>query len=159
MRKICQTVCILRAELYQLPPAAITYSMTYGFQKVRVLCLLGMLWIVSAMRLQAGWIEDRDGQTVIHVRLFDLPDPSSADVSSRAGMAAVDAFKQEFPRIVAKKYKARYQANPARYGIHNWDRVSVELERFTGITVKGVEVDLLAIAGGMAPDVLYVNFR
>ncbi len=108
---------------------------------------------------QAGWVEDRDGRTVIHVKLFDLPNPSSSDAANRSGVAAVEAFKQEFPRIFAAKYRDRYQSNPARYGHHNWNQVTVELEQFTGIKVQGVEVDLLAIAGGMAPDVLYVNFR
>lgn len=107
----------------------------------------------------AGWIEDRPGGTVIHVKLFDLPDPTSADPASRARLAAVEAFKEEFPRRFAVQYRARYEANPARYGQHDWTHVEVALERFTGITVKGVEVDLLAIAGGLAPDVLYVNFR
>ncbi|MEI6515384.1 MAG: hypothetical protein WCO77_05350 [bacterium] len=120
-----------------------------------VLALMAAFPLLS----RAGWIEDRDGGTVIHVKLFDLPDPASADVASRAGVEAVEAFKRDFPKLFAEKYRARYQADPARYGVHNWGRVSVELERFTGITVKGVEVDLLAIAGGLAPDVLYVNFR
>ncbi len=119
--------------------------------------LAGMLFPATCSL--AGWIEDRAGATVIHVKLFDLPDPASLDPASRAGVAAVESFKQEFPRIFQDKYRARYQADPARYGVHNWDRVSIELERFTGISVKGVEVDLLAIAGGLAPDVLYVNFR
>lgn len=107
----------------------------------------------------AGWIEDRDGKTVIHVRLFDMPDPTSSDVASRAGVEAVEAFRKDFPRLFEARYRDRYKADPERYGRHNWDEVSIELERFTGITVKGVEVDLLAIAGGLAPDVLYVNFR
>ncbi len=121
--------------------------------------IVGLLWLMEPITVRAGWIEDRDGKTVIHIKLFDLPDPSSADVASRAGVAAVESFKKEFPRIFAATYRDRYKANPAKYGVHNWDQISVELERFTGITVKGVEVDLLAIAGGMAPDVLYVNFR
>ena len=121
--------------------------------------LVLLLLLTLPLLSPAGWVEDRDGGTVIHIKLFDLPDPASLDAASRSGVAAVEAFKQEFPRLFAEKYRARYQANPARYGRHNWDQVSVELERFTGITVKGVEVDLLAIAGGMAPDILYVNFR
>jgi len=121
--------------------------------------ILTLFCILIPILSRAGWVEDRDGRTIIHVKLFDLPDPASADAASRAGVAAVDDFKQDFPGIFAAKYRDRYQANPARYGRHNWNQVSVELERFTGINVKGVEVDLLAIAGGMAPDVLYVNFR
>lgn len=121
--------------------------------------IAGLVWFRGPSPANAGWIEDRDGKTVIHLKLFDLPDPSSSDVASRAGVAAVEVFKREFPRIFATTYRDRYKANPGKYGVHNWDTVSVELERFTGITVKGVEVDLLAIAGGLAPDVLYVNFR
>ena len=121
--------------------------------------ILVLACLIFPLLSQAGWVEDRDGRTVIHVKLFDLPDPASLDAANRAGVAAVKAFKQEFPRLFAERYRARYQSDPARYGRHNWDQVSVELERFTGITVNGVEVDLLAIAGGMAPDVLYVNFR
>ena len=33
------------------------------------------------------------------------------------------------------------------------------MHKSTGITVEGVETDLLQIAGDMAPDILYVNFR
>lgn len=106
-----------------------------------------------------GYIEDRDGRTVIHVRSDVLPDPSDPSTASQAEVAAVEEFKRQFPRIFAEKYRARYEADPEKYGVHNWDDVSVELERFTGISVEGAEVDLLAIAGGMAPDVLYINFR
>jgi multiple sugar transport system permease protein len=88
-----------------------------------------------------------------------LPDPSDPATAIQAEAAAVEMFKREFPRIFAEKYRARYQADPAKYGRHNWDHVSVELERFKGIEVQGAEVDLLAIAGGVAPDVLYLNFR
>lgn len=131
-----------------------------GWAGVRGLFALLFFLLLALPRLaSAGWIEDREGRTVIHVKLFDLPDPASPDPASRSGIAAVEAFKREFPRIFAEKYRARYQANPGKYGRHNWDQVSIELERFTGINVKGVEVDLLAIAGGLAPDVLYVNFR
>ena len=108
---------------------------------------------------QAGRIEDRDGRTVIHIRSDVLPDPSDPASSAQAEVAAVQEFKGQFPRIFAEKYRARYEADPATYGVHNWAEVSVELERFTGIDVEGAEVDLLAIAGGMAPDVLYINFR
>ncbi|MEI6563523.1 MAG: extracellular solute-binding protein [bacterium] len=134
-------------------------SVTYILPRALFVVALGLACVAQPTRSLAGWVEDRDGRTVIHVKLFDLPDVASPDVASRAGVAAVEAFKQEFPRIFAEKYRARYEANPARYGRHNWAQVSVELERFTGITVKGVEVDLLAIAGGLAPDVLYLNFR
>jgi hypothetical protein len=71
----------------------------------------------------------------------------------------VAEFKRQFPRIFAEKYRARYEADPGKYGRHTWSNVAVELERFSGLKVEGAEVDLLAIAGGVAPDVLYINFR
>lgn len=120
-------------------------------------CLLaGLLMAHAAV---AGSIEDRNGQTVIRIRSDVLPDPSDPSTSAQAESAAVAEFKRQFPRIFAEKYRARYEADPVKYGRHNWSNVVVELERFTGIKVEGAEVDLLAIAGGVAPDVLYINFR
>ena len=121
------------------------------------LALALMLATVAASH--AGYVEDRDGKTVIHVTLFGLPDPSRSDTYSRGELAGVRAFTRRFPVIFKERYRDRYTADPAKYGHHNWDNVELELEQFTGIEVEGVEVDLLAIAGGMAPDVLYINFR
>jgi len=110
-------------------------------------------------RLWAGYIENRDGQTILHVTVFRLPDPTNTDTFNRGEVAAVREFKRRFPGIFAKRYREKYKANPEKYGKHNWDNVQVELKQFSGIRVEGVESDLLAIAGGMAPDVLYLNFR
>lgn len=107
----------------------------------------------------AGWIEDRDGKTVLHVTAWDLPDPTDVSTAKRADAAAVREFVRRFPRIFAERYREKYRANPAKYGRHNWDNVEVEMRRFSGISVPGVENDVLAFAGGLAPDVLYVNFR
>lgn len=107
----------------------------------------------------AGWLEDREDRTVIHVKLFDLPDAERTDTFSRAEVTAVRRFKETFPERFAEVYRDRYRSDPERYGHHNWDRVEIELHRFSGIKVEGVEADLMAIAAGLAPDVLYVNFR
>jgi len=109
-----------------------------------------------------GWVEARkDGTTVIHVKLspFVLPDPKNTETPNVANVAAVREFKRRFPRIFAEKYRDKYKADPARYGEFNWDKVEIDLKPASGIRVEGVENDLLAIAGGVAPDVLYVNFR
>lgn len=112
---------------------------------------------------EAGWIEDRpDGSTVIHVKLYDLPDPTRTDTGSQAAVAVVDAFKASFPKIFAESYRDRYAADPDTYGVHGWDNVAIELHRFSGITVEGLGMDsgpLMAIAGGVSPDVIRVNFR
>ncbi len=98
-------------------------------------------------------------RTIIHVTVFQLPDPSRIDAATRADAAAVREFTRRFPEIFAERYRDRYQNNPERYGRFNWDDVEIRLHSFSGLRVEGVEEDLLAIAGGVAPDVLYVNFR
>lgn len=107
----------------------------------------------------ASQIEDRGNKTIIHITVFGLPNPSNPDTANRADVAAVRAFKEGFPKMFAARYRDKYRKNPGKYGRHNWNNVEIELRQFTGIQVEGVEVDLLAIAGGMAPDVLYINFR
>jgi len=122
-------------------------------------CAAAGLLALSSLSARGGWIEDRDGKTIIHVKVFDLPDPTLTDPFTRSEVAGVRAFRKRFPEIFAERYRERYKADPAKYGDHNWDDVEIELEKFTGIQVWGVEVDLLAIAGELAPDVLYMNFR
>lgn len=107
-------------------------------------------------------MEDRDGRTIIHIKVFDLPDPSRTDTPTRADAAVVREFIRRFPALFAERYKARYAADPATYGEHNWEDVEVEVHPFTGITIQNLSMDarpLMAIAGGVSPDVLYVNFR
>jgi multiple sugar transport system permease protein len=132
-------------------------------QRSRTSRLIAAVMVLSSARLAgAGRVERRDdGTTVIHVTLsFQvLPDFSRTDTNTRAEIAGVKAFKQRFAEIFARRYRDRYKADPDRYGRFNWDRVEVDLKQDSGIRVEGVEHDLLAIAGGMAPDVLYVNFR
>src|ERR1051326_5800221 len=112
--------------------------------------LVSILPFVACMpQAHGGWIEDRDGRTIIHVKLFNLPDPSNTDTYNRAEVGGVRAFARQFPKLFAEKYRAKYGADPAKYGRHNWDNVEVQLEEFSGIQVEGVETDLLAIAGGM----------
>ena len=106
-----------------------------------------------------GRIETRGDQTVIHIVSAVPVDPASPSIANQADLAAIRAFQAAFPRLFAERYRARYTADPERYGRFNWENVAVEIEPFTGLKVEGAEVDLLAIAGGVAPDVLYVNFR
>ncbi len=120
------------------------------------------VFLFSVLPSRAGWIEDRDGRTIIHVSLFDLPDPSKTDTASRSDVAAVREFTKRFPAVFAEKYRAKYEADPQRYGSHNWDHVEIQLHRFSGLTIQNLSMDarpLMAIAGGVSPDVVYVNFR
>ena len=118
-----------------------------------------LVCLLMARPAGAGWIEDGDGKTVIHLEVWALPDPNNPDTHTRAQVAGVRLFKQRFPGIFAERYRALYEANPARYGRHDWSQVEIELHQSTGIQVEGVETDLLQIAGDLAPDILYINFR
>jgi len=72
----------------------------------------------------------------IILKVFELPDPRHTDAYSKANLAVVQAFRQKYPHI--------------------------ELRAFSGIRIEGMEMDsgpLLAMAGGVAPDVIYVNYR
>lgn len=72
----------------------------------------------------------------IILKVFELPDPRKTDAYTKANMAVIEAFKEKYPNI--------------------------ELRSFSGIKIEGMDLDsgpLMAIAGGVAPDILYVNFR
>jgi ABC-type sugar transport system permease subunit len=112
----------------------------------------------------SGWIEDRENSTIIHIKLFDLPDASRREPNIRADVAVVNKFRRKFPKIFAEKYLAKYRANPDIYGDHNWDNVQIQLHQYSGIKIGNLggsigAGNLLAVAGKVAPDVMYVNFR
>ncbi|OGV48459.1 MAG: hypothetical protein A2017_19625 [Lentisphaerae bacterium GWF2_44_16] len=123
------------------------------------LLLFACIVLFYGVNVDGGYIESVDNKTVIHVKVYQLPDPNKVDGYNRAEYAAVKYFVKHFPEIFKKKYAALYKANPAKYGNYNWDKVELQLEPFSGIQVEGVQTDLLAIAGGMAPDILYINFQ
>ena len=124
---------------------------------------LVILAVCLGVSASAGWIEKKDdGRTVIHVKAFRLPDPTRTDTKTRADVAVVKEFTQRFPGIFRERYKAKYEADPGKYGDFDWDNVEIELKQFSGITIEGMGMDsgpLMAIAGGVSPDILYVNFR
>lgn len=133
-------------------------------RKLRQIIVAFFLWTVlsapgSGLIQTVTDPETGTSTTLITVSVWHLPDPTHTDAATRADAAAVRRFTQRFPAIFAERYRDRYRADPATYGRFDWDRVQVRLQRFSGIQVEGVESDLLAIAGGVAPDVLYVNFR
>ncbi|MBR4124951.1 MAG: hypothetical protein IKR13_01995, partial [Victivallales bacterium] len=66
----------------------------------------------------------------IPLRVPWLPDPQNTGPTARARLAVLAEFRRRFPEV--------------------------ELEAFSGITIPGMEEEsrlMLAIAGGMAPDV------
>jgi len=121
-----------------------------------------LLPLIACLPARAGQVAPAaDGAPVVDLVIHNwvLPDATRSDPMSRANLAVVDAFVRAYPGIVRERYAARYRADPKTYGGHDWDRIRVRPRKFTGIKVEGVESDLLAIAGGVAPDVMYLNFR
>lgn len=75
-------------------------------------------------------------QDPIVLKVFELPDPRKTDAYTKSNIAVIEAFKEKYPYI--------------------------ELRSFSGIQIEGMDLDsgpLMAIAGGVAPDIMYVNFR
>lgn len=126
--------------------------------------LIGMWGMLLALAppAWAGWLEDKDNKAVIHLKLWEIPDATRTDTAAMADRAVLDEFTRRFPSIFAHKYRNKYKANQQKYGRYSWNSVAVELHPFTGLTIAGQSGDsrvLMAIAGDMAPDILYVNFR
>lgn len=73
---------------------------------LRVLSLGLLIWAATALSVSAGHVSRRaDGTTVIHIKVWALPNPAATDPSSRAEAAVVRAFREEFPRIFAERYR------------------------------------------------------
>ncbi|MBQ9344751.1 MAG: extracellular solute-binding protein [Kiritimatiellae bacterium] len=115
----------------------------------------GLLALWAVVAGATGWVEDTEGKRVVHLTVFELPDASRTDPATRGEVAVQKAFLAAVGPRLAARARAR--------GEGEWEDggkgVRVVLHRFSGIQVEGVESTLLAIAGNVAPDVLYVNFR
>ena len=147
-----------RTPIRSFGPCGVCYSAL--LRRVLSLLFFGLLSAAHADRVQT--VTDPvsgEKKTLITVTTYALPDATRTDAHSRASVASLNLFIERFPEIFAERYRDRYKAHPETYGDHAWDHVEIRLRQFSGIQVEQVESDLLAIAGGMAPDVLYVNFR
>lgn len=99
-------------------------------------CLLLIALLAPILPAYAGWVETRDGKDYIHLKVFSLPDPNNTFVMNRIDLAVLREFRKKYPYIIP--------------------------EKGTGLTLEKVAFDagpLMAIAGGVSPDVIYVNFR
>jgi ABC-type sugar transport system permease subunit/ABC-type glycerol-3-phosphate transport system substrate-binding protein len=125
--------------------------------------LIAAFGLAAAPAARAGEVEELPDRTVIHVTLHDWIfqglDPARSEPAIRSNAEALKEFERRFPAIFAARYREKYRADPAKYGRRNWDRVEVRVQGFSGLTLPQVETDLLSIAGGIAPDILYINFR
>ena len=100
----------------------------------------------------AGRVEQTSADAwTIHLTLYDLPDPARTDPATRAELAVQREYIWRAPEWLAARARARGETPPPH--------LRLQLHRFSGIQVEGVESTLLAIAGNVAPDILSVNFR
>jgi len=68
--------------------------------------LLSILLIVAGggvRSAEAGYVESKDGKTIIHIKVSSSmsPDPASADAHSQAVLASLRLFRERFPQIFA----------------------------------------------------------
>ena len=75
-------------------------------RKIKKTLALAFL-IFSPVMIKAGWIEDKDGKTVIHVKVWSLPDPTSIAPDVLAEREVLRAFTDQFPETFASKYRAQ----------------------------------------------------
>ncbi len=122
-------------------------------------CIITFLLLLAICN--AGEVRLEQGEPVVELIIHNwvLPDSNRNDPMSRAHLAVIAAFEAKYPEILRERYLDKYQADPGKYGKWDWDKIQLQCRKFTGIKVEGVESDLLAIAGGVAPDVMYLNFR
>lgn len=158
-----------------MPNGACPKQLTHGnnrkygilpMRNIKVIALLiSIVLPIFAGSVRTGKVVGKDGVeregTIISVSSFSLPDPTRVDTHSRAQVAVMNEFLRRFPEIFEKKYRKKYEANPEKYGEYDWSNVAVELTRASGITLNNIgdSGPLMAIAGGVSPDIIYVNFR
>jgi len=102
------------------------------------------LLVVVAIALSIGLLSEAMGQPEgesdergkLVLKVWTLPNPRDTSPPVVAELAVIERFQEKYPNI--------------------------SLRSFTGISIAGMQMDsqiLMAIAGGMAPDVMTVNFR
>lgn len=94
--------------------------------------------ILSLPELKADDNASSSGGKVIKIplKVTSIPDPKATDTASKVKLAILKEFRKKYPNI--------------------------ELQQFSGISIPGIGMEsklMLAIAGGSAPDIIYVNFR
>ena len=93
-------------------------------------------WVATGMALALGGMGSAEAREKLILKVFSLPNARNTSTPNLANLAVVDEFHKRFPHI--------------------------RLRGFSGISIEGMGMDsrpLMAIAGGMSPDVIYVNFR
>ncbi|MCL1888531.1 MAG: extracellular solute-binding protein [Kiritimatiellaeota bacterium] len=119
-----------------------------------------VILLLLAGTLNAGEVRFADGRAVVEVGVWALPEAWRTDVVAKAERAAARGFEAYWQKRFEEVYRERYAQEDARW--RDVETAEVRLKGFSGVSIEGAGMDsrpLMAIAGGVAPDVLYVNFR
>ncbi|MHC4716920.1 MAG: extracellular solute-binding protein, partial [Planctomycetota bacterium] len=105
------------------------------FPNAAVIVLTALTFALGPSRVQAE--PPAEPRNVVHLTVWQLPRPEDTSIAGKLDRAVLRAFRRKYPHI----------------------RVSSP----TGITIPEASAmdtrPLMAIAGGVSPDVIYVNFR
>jgi ABC-type glycerol-3-phosphate transport system substrate-binding protein len=102
---------------------------------LRLLRLPLLIWLVAPLLLLALTLP-ASAQEKLELKLWQVPTRDARTVEEKANLAVMKRFLELHPDI--------------------------DLQGFRGVTAPGLDMDaqpLMAMAGGVAPDVMYVNFR
>ena len=105
------------------------------------LLVLGLARVIAAPATIPGMPGKVNGGRAVSIRIQELPPASGAvDITGKAAVAVAQAFMARYPNVKLEPFS--YLKPPA------------------GTELGGSEADMMmAMAGGVAPDVLTVNFR
>ena len=83
--------------------------------RMTAFCLI--LFLSTMLNSWAGTVtRTPEGKTRIQVVSWYIPDPAKTDANNRAEYAVHQEFLKRFPAILEKKYRAKYESNPQKYG-------------------------------------------
>ncbi|OGV60124.1 MAG: hypothetical protein A2283_19460 [Lentisphaerae bacterium RIFOXYA12_FULL_48_11] len=95
------------------------------------------MFFILAIVLLCANVKAQDNQPVVNLTVWELPRPEDTRIDTRCFRAVIDAFQKKYPYI---KLSAP---------------TGLEIPEMSSMDTK----PLMAIAGGVSPDVIYVNFR
>jgi hypothetical protein len=81
---------------------------------VRILCSFIAFIVAVAAATGGGFVEEKDGKTIIHLMLWQLPNPADPSPGAQSEVAVVKEFVRQFPKIFTGRHRDKYRANPER---------------------------------------------
>ncbi|KPJ57727.1 MAG: hypothetical protein AMS16_00920 [Planctomycetes bacterium DG_58] len=99
----------------------------------KLICAVAVVVVLVSLGAAGG---DNVPEKTVHLSVWELPRPEDTSIAAKCDRAVIRAFRKKYPTI--------------------------QLSSPTGISIPEMQMDtrpLMAIAGDVSPDVIYVNFR